>query len=155
MKSNSWTNKEDDSISRFEEFLVKLCATTNMGIHNDLDNSQDYLGKHEVQDYIDTKRGLDITAIEKAVKNDELSVHDVVEIGIHWARHTIHKNWHEVMDDTAREFGVEPPDMGEHGVKPRVQVITDPSQLPKEVRDVLTDVIGDILKEVKKKKGKK
>lgn len=146
-----WLNDDEDNISKFEEFLVKLMATTNEGIHRDLSNSEDFLASHELDDYIHEKKGLDISKIEK---NKDLTPHQLIEIGMNYARWCTHKNWHEVMDATARDFGVEPPKMGDHGKRGGVQVITDPSQLPDEMREVLTEVLGDIIKR-HKRRGKK
>lgn len=150
-----WTNhKEDDGDSKFEQFLMKLCAYTNTGIHHDISKSEDYLASHEISDYIHKKKGLDITAVEKAFANEELSIRDVLEVGIHWANYQTHKNWHEVMDSVAEEFGVESPDLGDHGKGgAEVRVITDPNDLPDEVKEVLVDALSKMIS--KKKKGKK
>lgn len=120
-----------------------------------MERSYDWLERHEISNYIEEDSDgdpyLDMEAVEE---NEHLSVHDVLEIGIHWGKYGIHRNWHEAVVELAEKHGVPIPETHEDSDS-GIQVITDPSQLPKEVQEALLEALGGIIKPDNKKKGKK
>lgn len=151
-KSNSTNSTKTNKKPRLEDFLKDFMVLTNEGIHQDLGNSKDYLERHELEDYIE-EQGLNIKAIED--NEDNLTVRDVLEIGIHWARHSTHRNWHEAMDDTAEKYGVPSMEDCDGDDEPGIKVITDVNELPKEVLEALSDALGSIISKSSKKRGGK
>lgn len=140
------SRKYDESNPGFTEFLKDLVLRVNEGVHKDLENSQDYLERHELDDYIDEKKGLNLAAIEES----GLSAHAMVEIGIHWARHCTHTNWHEAMDFIAEKHGV--PALGSDTIDTKEEAevfVGGLDDLPEEIRQALVEALS------KKKKGKK
>ena len=141
------TSKKDGS-NKLTEYLKDFMEQANDSIHEDLERSKDYLERHELDDYIE-EEGLNIQAIEDNEEN--LTVRDVLELGIHWANHSTHRNWHEAMDELAEKHDVTKLNGGHKGIK----IVTDPSELPKEVRDALVEALSEIIKPTKKKRGGK
>lgn len=133
-----------NSSSKFTEFLESFMTKANDGIHDELESSKDYLARREVDDYI-TDEGLDVRAVEA---NEDLTVADVLEIGIHFARYNTHRNWHDTMDKMADKAGVNMDKLRHKNSE--VHIVTDPDQLPEEVKQALRSLLG-----LDDKKGKK
>jgi nitrogen-specific signal transduction histidine kinase len=166
-KSNvSSGNKFVSSGNKLEDFLKDFMIQVNTGIHEDLESSSDYLERNELKDYVEPK-GLNIAAIEK--DEDNLTVRDVLEIGIHWARHATHRNWHEAMDAIAEKHGVEKLDLHDEDnqlkdIDKKIEDLFDgkvtlkaiaPKDLPPEIREILEGIVETIQENRKKRGGKK
>lgn len=148
MKRETTTKKSDKLL----EFLKDFMEQVNNNIHNDLELSQDYLAKHELDDYLDDDGAL-IGDIEA---NEDLTVRDVFQLGVNFARTELHQNWHKAMEKIAKKHGVSKAEMeASHGHG--VHVVSDPSELPDDVQQLLAEALGlgDLYKQAKRKKGKK
>jgi hypothetical protein len=143
MKRSTKKN-EDPEFNSFEKFLMELCTSVNEGVHKALSASEDFLDNHELKDYIEDD-GLNLRAIEE---NEDLTVEQVVMIGVNFANYSIHANWHEVMEVVAKKAGIENFELPHKERKsPGIKVVTDVNELPDEVVDALKDLLN--------KKGKK
>ena len=123
----------------FFEFLKEFTLDINNGIHGQLEDSKKRLRSKHIPDYIDEENGLDVAAVES---NENLTVRDVLEIGIHYARWNTHDQWHEVMDGLIEKHGVADDIHFEDGAKTEVKVINGLDQLPPELRDALAQALG-------------
>ena len=132
------TTKSDES-NTLKEFLKDFSIKMNDGIHSDLKTSAEYLEKNGLEDYIVDGNGLDVTAVEQ---NEDLTVEQVLEIGMHFARWGVHENLHRAMESSAKK----------HGLGDELAKIKSDDSLPEEVKKVITEAL-EILMEVKK--GKK
>ena len=144
-------DKKKKVTTELEDCAISIALKANTGIHDDLENSSDKLERHELKTYIDGK-GLDVDAIQRDVDKDRLTVSDVLEIGIHFARFNTHKNWHSLIKDMAKKYGVDLPDMEGVDIETSVKVVGSFEDLPEEIRDEITKQMNKLNK---KKKGKK
>lgn len=140
MKRTRTTKGKENADGFLHDFMVQI----NDGIHRELEDSQDYIEKNELQDYITEEGHLDGDAINA---NEDLTVENVLHLGANHAWYSIHRNWHEVMEGVAKDHGLSDDDVADaRGVAREI------NKLPPALRKIMKKALADAIKDEEGKK---
>lgn len=116
--------------------LENMLTKINEGIHEDLESLLNEIDSKELDGFLDKDHDVNLRKIEQ---NEDIEARDVLLLGSYLAYKHMHENLHKIIDKEATHL--------------KEYVVSGKGNLPKELREMLDEIVDDIEKIVKE--GKK
>lgn len=151
MKKKSESTGKKKTVDNHKDMahtLLGMLDKINTGIHQELSDTEELVDKYELGGYFDSDNMPDINKIDES----DIGVKEVCIVGMASNLRGIHENFHSIIDDTAKELGIDL--HADDGKGFKIKELSG-KKVPPEVMELVEGIAEVIEKNRKKREDKK